>query len=436
VASKLSIAERAERLVYRVGGLPIAVSALRGAKSRAGGDRPLEAAFARRYWHPADAAEWLELAAGIILSPVAVLGSSLWYTARNGPAIRRRAGKGLSRQFAEQLQLYLSAGALAPWYYLFSLDEDGSSDRARSFLQRFETKTSLFPLLKQRKGSPLNDKARFAEYCAAHGIRCVPVIANLDGKSPPAELPDTDLFVKPIKGRGGRGAERWDRVAPSVYAGPAGERLSATGLLDRLVRRSRQTPLVVQPRLTPHPAVAQMTSGALPTARIVTCLNEDGEPEVMVSVFRMSIGSNRTVDNMHAGGIAAAPDIATGRLSRASDLGMNTRLGWLTAHPDTGEQIEGEVLPCWEDAKQLAIQAHRAFSDRTVIGWDIAILEDGPILVEGNGNPDMDIIQRFMRVGLKRHRFGELIAWHLRQRLAAADNSFRPPQSASTSAKR
>lgn len=381
-------------------------------------------------------AEWVELVAGIVLSPVAVLGSSLWYTARNGRAIKRRVGKGLPRQFAEQLRLYFSAGALAPWYYLFSLDEDGSSDRARSFLQRFETKTSFFPLLKQRKGSPLNDKARFTEYCEMHAIRCVPVVASLDGKSRPIELPDSDLFVKPSKGRGGRGAERWDCVAPQTYEGPAGERLSAAALLDRLVRTSRKTPLVVQPRLRPHPEVARLTSGALPTARIVTCLNEHGEPEVMISVFRMSIGSNKTVDNMHAGGIAAAPDIETGRLSRASDLGMSARLGWFTSHPDTGEQIEGRVLPCWEEAKQLAVQAHRVFSDRTVIGWDIAILEDGPILVEGNGNPDMDIIQRFMRVGLKRHRFGELIAWHLQQRLTGTAHSFPPLQSASTSGKR
>ena len=433
--AKLSIADRAERLVYRVGGFPIAVAAI-GRKADSSSDHVLESAFAASYWHPADPAEWVELVAGIILSPVAVLGSSLWYTARNGAAIKRRVGKGFSRQFFEQLQLYLSAGALAPWYYLFSVDEDGNVERARSFLQRFETKTSLFPLLKQRKGSPLNDKARFAEYCARQGIRCVPLIANLDGKSRPAELPDSDLFIKPNKGRGGRGAERWDRIAPLTYAGPEGERLPAAELLDRLVRRSRQVPLVVQPRLKPHSELAGLTSGALPTARIVTCLNEQSDPEVMIAVFRMSIGSNHTVDNMHAGGIAAAPDVATGRLSRASDLGMNARLGWFTAHPDTGEQIEGRVLPYWEEAKQLAIQAHRAFSDRTVIGWDIAILEDGPILVEGNGNPDMDIIQRFMRVGLKRHRFGELIAWHLRQRLREGGDSFRVRQSASTSAKR
>jgi Sugar-transfer associated ATP-grasp len=422
--------EHLERFVYRVAGLPLAARTLFGSASS------MDKAFGVRYWHPRGFKEWISLVEGLALWPLGILGGALWYSALNGRTIKRRGGKGVTKQFAEQLRLYFSAGVLAPWYYLFSLDEDGSSDRAKSFLQRFETKTSLFPLLKQSKGSPLNNKARFAEHCASRGLRTVELIAHLDGKRPDVTLPDRDLFVKRATGRGGRGAERWNRVAPFVYEGPEGERLSADELLARLVRRSRHRPQLIQPRLSPHPELAGVTAGALPTTRIVTCLNERGEPEAVIALFRMSIGSNSTVDNMHAGGIAAQPDIESGKLSRASDLGMDARIGWHSVHPDTGEQIEGRVLPYWAEAKRLAVEAHRAFSDRVVVGWDIAILEDGPILIEGNGNPDMDIIQRFMRVGLKRHRFGELIAHHLRERLYLDDRTFHTPESASTSAVR
>ena len=71
--------------------------------------------------------------------------------------------------------------------------------------------------------------------------------------------------------------------------------------------------------------------------------------------------------------------------------------------------------------------AHRKFNDRVVIGWDIAVLEDGPILIEGNGNPDLDILQRFMRVGLREHRFAEIArASFARERQESAGRSPRP----------
>jgi D-alanine-D-alanine ligase-like ATP-grasp enzyme len=81
----------------------------------------------------------------------------------------------------------------------------------------------------------------------------------------------------------------------------------------------------------------------------------------------------------------------------------------------------------WDEVKKFALDAHRAFTDRVVIGWDIAILDDGPILIEGNGNPDMDILQRFMRVGLRDHRFGELLTHHLRARAETLTSAFTLP---------
>src|ERR1044071_2359877 len=137
--SSRRVNEHLERFVYRVAGLPIALSALLGRRTS-----PIDAAFSRRYWSPQGINEWISLVEGLVLWPAGILGGSLWYTVRNGAVIKRRGGKSLAKQVTEQLRLYFSAGVLAPWYYLFSLDEDGSADRARSFLQRFETKTSLF----------------------------------------------------------------------------------------------------------------------------------------------------------------------------------------------------------------------------------------------------------------------------------------------------
>lgn len=397
-------------MIYRVAGLPVAMTAALG-----GSDDPLHAAFARRYWRPESAGEWAELAGAILLWPFALLLASAWFTARNGPVIRGRTGKSIPAQLREQFSLYLSDGILPPWYYIFSLHDDGAR-RAPTYIQRFETKTCYFRLLKRRKGSPLNDKSRFAEFCAKHGIRCVETLMSLEGTDPGQPLPARDLFVKPTGGRGGRGAERWDRVATSTFAGPAGEQLSGDQLLDRLVARSRETPLIVQPRMQPHPDLLAITAGALPTLRVLTCLNEDNDPEVMAAMIRTSFGRSRTVDNLHAGGIGTLVDVDSGKLGKASNLGADARLGWFSAHPDTGASIEGEIVPCWEEVKRQAVAAHRQFDDRVVIGWDISVLEDGPIFIEGNGNPDLDILQRFMAAGLREHRFARLLAHHLRLR--------------------
>jgi hypothetical protein len=191
--------------------------------------------------------------------------------------------------------------------------------------------------------------------------------------------------------------------------------VSADILVQHLQELAERCAMLVQKRIAPHSELADLTSGALPTIRVTTCLNEDGEPEVVGAVFRMAIGGNRIVDNLHAGGIAANVGLDDGALSSASNLGMDAKLGWLDRHPDTNARIIGRVLPLWNETKALAMRAHRSFADRVLVGWDIAITDDGPVIVEGNSSPDLDILQRF-GAPVCSSRFGELLAWHLLDR--------------------
>jgi hypothetical protein len=406
----MRLAVRGERLVYRIAGLPVAIRQL-FERSGGGTANVIRTAYAIAYWQGG----WdnvAEIAVAVLLWPVGLLAACLWFTARNGAFIRQREHKGLVRQLLEQIRLYFAAGILPPWYYIFRLHE--GHEKAPAYLQRSETKAGIYLLLRRGVWTELNDKKIFADFCAQNGIPCVPYLLYLDGSEAPASLPDCDLFVKPANGRGGRGAERWDRVSPGGYAGADGE-VSADILVQHLQELAERCAMLVQRRIAPHSELADLTSGALPTIRVTTCLNEHGEPEVVGAVFRMAIGGNRIVDNLHAGGIAANVGLDDGALSSASNLGMDAKLGWLDRHPDTDARIIGRVLPLWNETKALAIRAHRSFADRVLVGWDIAITDDGPVIVEGNSSPDLDILQRF-GAPVCSSRFGELLAWHLLDR--------------------
>jgi hypothetical protein len=268
----------------------------------------------------------------------------------------------------------------------------------------------------------LGNKLRFFERCEAERVRTIPVLGVAERGAlrllSGGELPHGDLFVKPKNGRGGVGADwwAWDAVA-GEYRSSADERVAARAFPAYVVKLAERESYVVNPRLAVHPALDDVASGVLSTARIVTLLNEHGEPEATDAVFRMTL-ANRIVDNFHAGGLAAHVDLATGALDQATDLGLRPDVGWLDSHPN-GAKIAGRVLPFWPEALDLARRAHAAFSDRVLIGWDVAFLADGPILVEGNGGPDLDIHQRCGRAPVGDLRLGQLLAFHTQRALEA-----------------
>jgi hypothetical protein len=61
----------------------------------------------------------------------------------------------------------------------------------------------------------------------------------------------------------------------------------------------------------------------------------------------------------------------------------------------------------------IAHRAHSTFSDHIAIGWDIAILDEGPKLIEGNKSPGLDSIQVTLGGPVGSARLGELLAIHL-----------------------
>jgi hypothetical protein len=382
----------------------------------------LRARYQQAFWRSLPRWRVPLVAVASLAWPFAIIAVSLCRDLpRHGARAKAAAGRSYAAQLGDHLSVGLSTGLWPRQYYMFELFRDDLRPRAYEYLRRVETKSALYKLLRtdRREEDRFRDKLRFFRACAGADVRTVPVIlAFADGQLAHPEsgvqpsLPPSDLFVKPCTGRGGAGAERV-AFRDGRYHLKEQSDLTADDLIAALAIKSVGRALLVQPRLFNHPALAGINMDALSTARVVTATGIEGRGRVISAALRVPSKADSHIDNFHAGGIAAAIDLETGRLGKATDLGVRRESRWHSVHPVTGGQIEGLVVPDWPRIVKLAETAHDRLADRIVLGWDIAVLADGPCVVEANAFPDLDINQRTMLAPLGNGELGRLIVHHL-----------------------
>jgi hypothetical protein len=179
----------------------------------------------------------------------------------------------------------------------------------------------------------------------------------------------------------------------------AGRVLQGAALLEALAELSCTEPkpgrrprrILLQECLRNHRDLLPLTPGGLCTVRLQTYRFPGGPSELLFGAYKMPVG-DAPADNFHFGGLVAPVDVATGRLRGA----IHRHRGLITPierHPTTGTAIAGHQIPFWDDAVRLVLRAHDAAPRLATIGWDVAILETGPVLVEGNTLPNPDIAQ-------------------------------------------
>lgn len=141
--------------------------------------------------------------------------------------------------------------------------------------------------------------------------------------------------------------------------------------------------LVVQ-----HPDMNKLCDKSVNTMRIMT-FNNNGNPEIIWMGLRVGNGIN-AIDNFHAKGMAINIDIKTGKLlGNAIDKDLNE----YEYHPKTKVKFDGFQIPCFEEAKEMVLEASLESDKILVVGWDVAISDKGPVIIEGNRRPGFDIVQ-------------------------------------------
>lgn len=149
--------------------------------------------------------------------------------------------------------------------------------------------------------------------------------------------------------------------------------------------------LVVQ-----HSEMNKLCEKSVNTIRIMT-FNDHGNPRIIWMGLRVGNGVN-SIDNFHAQGMGVNIDINTGKLvGNAIDKDLNE----FKEHPTSHIKFDGFQIPCFEEAKQMVLKASLKSDKILVVGWDVAISENEPIIIEGNRRPGFDLVQVLSNKGRK-----------------------------------
>jgi len=253
-----------------------------------------------------------------------------------------------------------------------------------------------------------SNKVASASYLAAHGFPTIPVAAiyakDLAGASHLVARNRDDLraflvneanyplFGKPIEGiqsLGSIGLKRYLPGTDSLETVDGREIPLDHFILD--IDEHYAHGYLFQNFLTPHPAICAVCGDRPATVRIVT-LAFEADPKVFRACWKIPVGSNVADNYWRPGNLLAQIDLTNGRVKRVT-CGTGLDLTEHTQHPDSKSQLVGMEVPNWTRMFQTAVEAARLMRHMPLIGWDMALLETGPVIVEMNEKPDFFLNQ-------------------------------------------
>lgn len=174
-------------------------------------------------------------------------------------------------------------------------------------------------------------------------------------------------IVKPVDGEGGKGVERIEC-----------ENLDENQKLYETLVNNRQN--IVEQCITQHKDLNELYSGSVNSLRMFTFYKE-GKAYFLQAILK--IGNGGVVDNFSSGGMYAYVDEKGYVYTEAIDREDNI----FAEHPISKHKIVGFKVPMFNDAVELVKEAAKVVPEVRYVGWDVAISENGPMIIEGNCFP-------------------------------------------------
>lgn len=191
------------------------------------------------------------------------------------------------------------------------------------------------------------------------------------------------VFLKRSDGIGGKGITLLVKTGTG-YQTQNGQQLTA----KMIAQYAQQHNGIFQEGVQQLKALNQIYSGSINTLRVIT-ENIGGHPRIVAALLRIG-HSGSYVDNFSQGGIALGIDLETGQAYEKATLETADKI---THHPDTHYPFKDFSVPDWPMVKDFVLQCCHQFIYFPHLGWDIALTEEGPLVIEQNIDIGPDLPQ-------------------------------------------
>jgi hypothetical protein len=318
-------------------------------------------------------------------------------------ASSRAAGRSVPATLPRFLHLLFAERYSPAEVFMLGLLRDGGPVDERRFISK-ERMLAAQLRANPRDRFPLTeDKLVFYRHCREHGLATpavraalcwsacdagdVPVVRDAAALSEAlAPFAPCDLVLKPVDGVHGHGVQIL-HLGNGVFESPEGRRRTAEALVADL-GGSEYRNWLIQDRLHPHPDLAALSgSRYLQTARVVSLVERDGRVTLPAAWLRI-IGGQGIFDNFNfgaSGNLVGTLDLDAARIAHVFAPGPSgAGIVEIARHPRTGIAFAAFAVPYAAEIRELVERAARAFAPLRTIGWDVAITDSGPSLIEGN----------------------------------------------------
>ncbi|HXV19715.1 MAG TPA: sugar-transfer associated ATP-grasp domain-containing protein [Desulfuromonadales bacterium] len=199
--------------------------------------------------------------------------------------------------------------------------------------------------------------------------------------------PHEEFVIKPARGRGGGGIIVVAGRAGASWTGISGRVLSIeelrkhiTDIIFGVYSYELADAALIEQRVRQHPAMEELSPLGLADVRVI--LFRDNP---MLAMVRVPTRKSEGRANLHRGGIGISIDPESGKTNQALHGRQEVR-----RHPDTGAVLSGRTLPYWDEILRVSRLAAEVFPLK-YIGIDVAIAETGPMVLEINARPGLEI---------------------------------------------